>query len=133
MQDMRPFLARVVRFAIVGIVGTLLYAVLAFGLEHGGVQVFWAHVTASAISLTGSYLGQKIFTFQIRGQHRQMGPRFLIATAFLVATQSALVYSLDLAGVDAGLVLLASTFYYPPASFLLHTFWTFQARTPPRI
>lgn len=128
MQDLRAFLSRVVRFAIVGVAGTLLYATLAFGLEYGGVPVFWAHIVASAISLAASYLGQKIFTFQIRGQHRQMGTRFLIATALLVATQSALVYVLDRAGVEARLVLMASTLYYPPASFLLHTFWTFQVR-----
>ena len=128
MQDWRAFLSRVVRFAIVGIAGTLLYAGLAFGLEHAGVPVFFAHAVASAISLAASYLGQKIFTFQIRGQHREMGARFVIATALLVSTQSAIVFVLDQAGVDPRIVLLISTLFYPPASFILHTFWTFRAR-----
>lgn len=128
MQDWRAFLSRVVRFAIVGVAGTLLYASLAFGLEFSGVQVFFAHAVASGISLAASYLGQKIFTFGIRGQHRQMGTRFAVATALLVATQSILVLSLDHAGIDPSIVLLASTLFYPPASFLLHTFWTFRAQ-----
>lgn len=120
------FLGKMLRFGLVGVLGTLLYAGLAFGLQHGGIPVFWAHVFASAISLAASYAGQKVFTFGVRGQHRAMGLRFAIATAGLVTVQSALVFALSRCGLPAHQVLLASTLYYPPASFLTHTFWTFR-------
>ncbi len=129
---MRPalndFLGKVIRFGLVGVLGTLLYAGLAFGLEHAGLAVFWSHIISSAISLCASYLGQKRFTFGVRGQHREMGLRFILATAGLVTAQSLLVFALSKAGVEARLVLLASTLFYPPSSLLVHTFWTFRQR-----
>jgi len=130
MQNWRAFLTRVLRFAAVGVMATLLYAALAFGLEASGLAVFHAHIIASGISLIASYLGQKIFTFGVRNQYRKTGVRFAAATALLVCTQSAIVLLLDRYGVSPGLVLLTSTLFYPPASFLIHNFWTFRtART----
>lgn len=126
---LRFFLGRVLRFGLVGVLGTLLYAGVAFGLERAGLPVFSAHVLASAISLAASYVGQKIFTFNVRGQHRKMGFRFAVATAGLVAVQSTIVFVLSRSDVPPQLVLLAGTLFYPPASFLIHTFWTF--REPP--
>lgn len=129
ISDPSDFLGKVVRFGLVGLLGTLLYAGLAFGLEHAGLPVLWAHIIASAISLIASYMGQKIFTFGVRSQHREMGPRFALATAGLVTVQSVLVFGLSRAAVDPQLVLTASTVFYPPSSFLIHTFWTFRPPT----
>lgn len=127
--SLSAFLSKVIRFAFVGVLGTLLYAGIAFGLEYAGFPVFWAHVIASGISLLASYIGQKTFTFGVYGQHREMGLRFTLATAGLVATQSVLVFGLSWAGVESHIVLLISTLFYPPSSFLVHTFWTFRPRT----
>ncbi|MFH1518463.1 MAG: GtrA family protein [Pseudomonadota bacterium] len=121
---------RILRFAIVGIGGTLLYAGLAFGGLALGWPLMIAHTVAYAISLFASYLGQKIFTFGIRGEHRRNGTRFMIATVILASIQALLVWGLDSLGVPEKLTLLASTLYYPPASFLLHTFWTFRKPKP---
>lgn len=130
MQNARTFLTRVMRFAAVGVMATLMYAALAFGLEASGMAVFHAHGIASGISLIASYLGQKIFTFGVRSQYRKTGLRFAAATAFLVCAQTAIVLLLDQFGSSPGLILLTSTLFYPPASFLLHNFWTFRTPRP---
>lgn len=127
-QSWRAMFGTLIRFGFVGALGTLLYAGLAFALEGAGAPLYWAHAVASAISLIASYLGQKVVTFGIRGQHRKMGVRFILATAMLVSIQSALVVFLSRSGLAPQLILLASTFFYPPASFLMHTFWTFRSK-----
>lgn len=127
MHPPPSLVAKLVRFGLVGVGGTLLYAGLAFLLEGAGMPLFWAHAMASAISLAASYLGQKILTFNIRGRHREMGARFALATAGLVLVQSIGVFLLAQSGINAQLTLLASTLFYPPASFLTHTFWTFRS------
>lgn len=126
----REFLVRTLRFLFVGLAGTAIYAGFAFGLAGAGVQVLWSHSIAYIISILASYFGQKVFTFQIRGNHSRNGPRFVIATIALAVTQFALVAALNVARVPETWTLLASTLFYPPASFMVHTFWTF--RTPVR-
>lgn len=114
------------RFALVGVGGTLLYAVIALSLKAWGLPVFACHAVASAISLVVSYFGQKIFTFGIAGDHARRGARFFVATAILVVLQSSLVIALGQLDVSSNLTLIASTLFYPPASYLMHTFWTFR-------
>lgn len=114
------------RFAAVGVAGTLLYAVLAFGFNAGGLPIMVSHGVASALSLIASYFGQKLITFRISGEHVKRGSRFFVATALLVTVQSTMVFVLDRVGVPQNLTLLISTLYYPPASYLIHTFWTFR-------
>jgi putative flippase GtrA len=126
----RDFAVQTLRFLVAGLAGTAIYAGCAFGLAGAGVSVLWAHSIAYIASILASYFGQKIFTFQIRGDHRRNGPRFVIATIALAATQFALVAGLNAARLPETWTLLASTLFYPPASFLVHTFWTF--RTPVR-
>ena len=116
----------VLRFAAVGIAGTLMYAIVAFAGVGLGAKAFPAHVIASASSLVFSYAGQKIFTFRIKGGHRRLGPRFVIATLIVVALQTLIVWTLSRIGVSADLTLLAGIVFYPPASYIIHTFWTFR-------
>ena len=119
-------LIQLARFLVVGLAGTAAYLVLAFLLRSTGIAVFWSHAVASAISLAVSYFGQKIFTLGIAGDHARRGARFLAATALLVVVQSLLVIGLDAARAPDHIIFLASTAFYPPASYLIHTFWTFR-------
>ncbi len=130
MITLRERILQSARFLVVGIAGTALYAALAFGLKWTGMPVFWAHAIASAVSLVASYYGQKIFTFQISGDHARRGPRFIIATGILVTVQSGMVFLMDGLGLDPNITLTASTLFYPPSSYLIHTFWTFRKSRP---
>ena len=123
---MRKSLGELVRFTAVGLAGTALYAIIAFSMNAFHFSPIAAHGVASAISLVFSYLAQKAFTFRVKGNHRRTGPRFLIATALLVFLQTMLVVLLNWAEVPERATLLASTLFYPPASYLMHTFWTFR-------
>lgn len=117
---------RAVRFFFIGLIGTGAYVLIGYSLIWSGMHVILAHVIATALSLIVSYTVQKTFTFKVNGMHRRMGPRFLIATAALVLTQLTLVTCLKHLDVQSELILVASTLFYPPASFLVHNFWTFK-------
>lgn len=114
------------RFACVGLAGTAIYAIFAYGGLWSGWSAFWAHVLGSIVSLVFSYAAQKIFTFRIRGDHKRSAPRFVIATIIIVVLHTALVWILDHLGVAPRITLLAGILFYPPASYLLHKFWTFR-------
>lgn len=131
LQD-PDFIQRGVRFLVVGLGCTALYFVIAIGLVYAKLHVTVAHIIAYAISITASYAAQKILTFRIRGDHRRAAPRFIIATAAIAAVQFALIVGLSKAGLDDRLTVLISTLYYPAASFVVHSLWTFapQARPP---
>lgn len=123
----RDFIQRAMRFGLVGILATIIYAIIAFGGVHFGLSAVTAHIIGYVISLAASYYGQKSFTFDIQSQHREYGPKFIIATIFLAGTQFLLVYGLaNYTQVQDYIILAISTVYYPPASFLVHTFWTFK-------
>ena len=122
------FIAKAIRFAGVGLIGSAIYAGLAFGSVVAGLDILFAHTIALTISLLASYVGQKIFTFGVRGGHQRTGPRFAIATAGLVSVQYLLVLGFQAVGPSDYVTLWVSTLFYPPASFLIHTFWTFKAK-----
>lgn len=133
MIGTREQLMQLLRFLIVGLAGTALYALLAFGLIWIAAPLFLSHAIASVISLIASYFGHKSFTFQIAGDHARRGPRFILATVMLVTAQSGLVLLLDRFGLDPNLTIAASTLFYPPSSYLLHTLWTFRRSEPVQI
>lgn len=122
----REFFHKAVRFTMVGLLGTVVYAVLALTFTRVGLPIMHAHTVALIISLSVSYAGQKIITFGIRGDHRRSGPRFFLATALIVFVQYTIVYLLNKTPLSNEIIVLISTVYYPPASFFIHNFWTFK-------
>ncbi|MEM6549702.1 MAG: GtrA family protein [Pseudomonadota bacterium] len=132
-ENLRAFLAKVMRFGIVGISATALYFALAWSMHRAGLVVEVASLIAQIISLIYSYYAQKRFTFGVAGEHKRFGPRFFVATLAILASAQTLVWFLDEQGVAATHTLLINSIYYPAASFLVHTFWTFakpDARRP---
>jgi len=124
-------IARLLRFVLVGLISTGTYFVLTEGLVLTGQPIDIAHLIGYPVSLVVSYIGRKVFTFGVRGQHRRSGPRFLIATAILAATQWGLIQALKSAGLGSTSIVVISAVYYPVASFFLHTLWTFRAPPAP--
>ena len=93
-----------------------------------GGEVIQVHVVAYLVSVLASYIGQKFYTFGIIDQNRKYGARFILANLVLMVTQLALVIGLVLhSPLNGYAVLTVSALYFPAASFLIHTFWTFRA------
>jgi putative flippase GtrA len=123
----RDGILRLVRFGVVGVSCTLLYLGLSLGLVQAGLGLLVSHCAAYLVSLVASYLGHKLLTFQVRGQHGRTGSRFVLVTIVIAGTQFALVALLGETGLTDELVLLVSTVYYPLASFAAHSLYTFRA------
>ncbi|MBI1392455.1 MAG: GtrA family protein [Alphaproteobacteria bacterium] len=117
---------RLLRFIVVGVGCTLVYLFTGIGLLKLGLAATTAHLIAYPVSLVVSYFAQKRITFRIEGEVRRTAPRFLIATAGIAAVQLALVASLSRIGMDARTTLLLSAGYYPAASFIVHSLFTFR-------
>ncbi|ACT60872.1 GtrA family protein [Hirschia baltica] len=123
---------KLIRFVLVGGVNTLLYLGLAIGFHEFGLSLDLSHALALFLSLVTSYLGHKIFTFEVKGQHKKSGFRFVIATILIMLTQYGLIVLLKQTHLAANLILLASSAYYPISSFIIHNCWTFRLKTSPQ-
>lgn len=121
---------RTCKFAAIGILGTIIYAMVGLLCVRAGLSLMSSHILAFIISNAVSYFGQKVFTFSIAGEHRTMGARFALAIAMLVISQTIVILmSARLLGLSNSTSILIGTVYYPPASYLLHSLWTFR-QTP---
>lgn len=124
----RERISRLLRFGIVGAVGTLIYYSLALTCVWAGLAVESAHIVAFLVSIIASYFGQKILTFRVRGAHKRNLTRFAIATGLIAALQLAIVSGLKMMALDVTVIFAISSVYYPVASFLTHWLWTFRPR-----
>ena len=122
-------LMRMVRFVVVGGTATAIYFFLALACVAMGLGVEAAHVVAFVVSIVASYFGQKLVTFRVKGRHRRNASRFVIATAGIAAVQFGLVAYLKFMNLDPFFIFLVSSLYYPIASFIVHSLWTFR-QTP---
>ena len=109
-----------------GVFGTALYYVIALGAVSAELSVESAHLVAFGISIVTSYFGQKIFTFRVRGENKRNASRFIVATAFIAAIQLLLVSALGYLGFEPLVLFAISSVYYPIASFVTHSLWTFR-------
>ena len=122
----RSALLRLLRFGAVGGAATLIYFAAAMAARWVGAGLLTAHATAFAVSTLASFLGHKLITFQVKGETARTGARFGLATAAIALAQGGLVHLLGAAGAGDLLIFLASSLFYPAASFLTHWLWTFR-------
>lgn len=117
---------RTVRFGVVGLSCTAIYVAIALAVLQTGASLTVSHIAGYVVSIICSYVGQKAFTFRVRGRHRRSTWRFAVATGCIALAQYLLVLSLDNAAISSQLVLIASAVFYPIASYLVHSAWTFR-------
>lgn len=120
------------RFGLVGILATALYAVLATVLMQPGwigLPPVRASLTAYAAAALFSYLAHKSVTFMSRGRHLTEAPRFLLLTAagFAVAygMPALLTDLLDLPGI---VPVLVTSIFIPMLNLLVLRHWVFARR-----
>ena len=119
------------RFVAVGVFTTAIYLVVSVGLSSWPLHVpQWAASLAGfAVSFMVSYLGHLNFTYRAEPDHLRYGLRFALGTSALIAGFSALSQYLNThfhIGHLWSNVFVA--IFFPPSSFLLHTFWSFATR-----
>jgi putative flippase GtrA len=128
----RDNLWMLLRFAIVGTFSAITYLVVSLGLSnsHFHLALWVASLAGFAVSFFVSYFGHLFFTYRAAPDHVFHGPRFVLATLALMLTFSVLSQVLaaycNLGRVWSNLLVVV---LFPPCSFLLHTFWSFAART----
>lgn len=123
-HSLRP--ERLLRFAGVGGLATIIYAALAWALATAGVAALPSSVAAYALSASFSFLAHKRFTFRSRGPTAGEGARFLATTAmgFGIATAAPIIAQQR--GWPPSAAILLTCFMAPAFSYLLMRAWVFS-------
>jgi putative flippase GtrA len=122
---------RVSRFALIGGLSTLIYAISAFVLSGSAGAPFLPPVAASvgayAIAAAFSYAGHKYFTFVSPGAHRLELPRFLTlaASGLLIAMAVPLLLS-EMLGLPPAIPILATCIAVPVVNYVMMGRWVFR-------
>ncbi|PBC08474.1 GtrA family protein [Mesorhizobium sp. WSM3859] len=126
--------ARILRFAAIGGVSTLIYAVLTLALSdrHSlGIPVTIASMAGYGAGAVFSYCGHRFVTFMSDGAVGFEIPRFAVATAigFLFSLALAAVLT-DVAGLSPSVPVALSSILVPALNFVLLRKFVFVAASP---
>lgn len=123
---------RIVRFGIIGLAATVLYAVAALGLEAGaGLPPVTASLAAYAVAAVFSYCGHKFVTFMSPGAHGEEAPRFAAVTAAGFGLALAIPFLVTgLAGLPSWLAVALTCAIVPVFNFVVLDRWVFSPRRP---
>ncbi|AZO08676.1 MULTISPECIES: GtrA family protein [unclassified Mesorhizobium] len=120
------------RFASVGLVATILYAVLTAvfaGSEWLGLAPVEASLWAYAAAALFSYLAHRSFTFMSAGPHRSQVPRFVLLTLAGLALAYAAPWLLTVTlGLPLAVPVLLTCLAIPALNLLVLDRWVFAER-----
>ena len=119
---------RLVRFGIVGLAATALYALVAFALTHVlPSSAALASLIAFGISGIFSYCGHRMFTFQASGGHARSASRFagVNILAYAVAAIIPWIVS-DILGYRPVLGFALVCIFIPAMNFVLLNIFVFN-------
>ena len=123
-------MTRAFRFGIVGMISTMIYFVVTAvaGNPPFRLDPSLAHLAGFLCSVGVSYIGHHHFTFHVTGPHTYYAPRFLATTALLYVVSAVLMAaSRYWLGLDHTLATAVVTVFYPIASYVLNSLWTFAS------
>jgi putative flippase GtrA len=122
------------RFVLVGIAATALYAILAtLFMTRVGLSAVPASLAAYAAAALFSYLAHKSGTFMSRGRHRAEAPRFVLLTAVGLAVAFAAPALLTgVLGLPGIVPVLVTCILIPALNLLALDRWVFARRKPDR-
>ena len=124
--------ARILRFAAIGGLSTLIYAVLTLALSAGhGLGMPVASMAGYGAGAVFSYCGHRFVTFMSDGAVGFEVPRFAMATAigFLLSLALAAVLT-DIAGLSPSVPVALSCVLVPALNFVLLRNFVFVAASP---
>ncbi|MFC3195148.1 GtrA family protein [Marinicella sediminis] len=129
MSSVKPFLALMVRYGLVGVLASVVHAAISLLLhEVFAIAPFTAHASGFAGGLVTAYLGHYHYSFKDDGQHRSRFPRFVITslTGFALH-QGGVWWLVSQLGWDySTMALPALMLTIPLVTFLLSKFWVFR-------
>lgn len=117
--------AAIVRFAMVGVVATLVYLAASLVLLDWGLAPQPTNLIGFLLGTVTSYLGHYFFTYRSGDSHLRLGSRFFLVTAGLAMLCAGLHQLGLMFGAKPRLAALFVTVAYPPLSFGLNHFWAF--------
>ena len=113
----------------VGVLATLVYAVVALSLNNGtALPAELVNALAFGASGVWSYIGHYHITFRSDAAHRSSILRFLVLAAIGYAVSSAIVKVNDRLGLPRNLATVMVTFVLPVLNFVLMQLWVFARR-----
>lgn len=121
-------LARLFRFATVGLTSTLLYAVIALGLQSVSVPPVPASLVAFAAGSMLSFAGHKWFTFTSSGPALTEGSRFALTTALGFTLAAIIPAAFQAAGAPGWSAVMTSCIVIPAMNYVLLTTFVFARR-----
>lgn len=119
---------RLFRFAIVGVTSTLLYAVVALGLQALSVPPVPASLLAYGASSSLSFAGHKWFTFTSSGPALSEGGKFALTTGLGFSLAAAIPAAFQAAGAPGWVAVLTSCIVIPVMNYVLLTTFVFARR-----
>lgn len=131
LRDPRTFIAKLlsqrwIRFGLVGVAATVSYFLL--GLLFVNVfclPVLCGNALAYILSFAVSYLGQSRWTFEARGSHANMLPKFAIAQGIGFAANSFIVWLCVSAGLVYELAMVIAIVLVPVLVYFICKYWVF--------
>ena len=125
----RAQLLRLLRFGVVGLSSSLLYALLASLLLHFHAGLLLAHCTAYALAIPFSYFAQRGFTFRSRHSHMVSFPRFVLTNAVSFLLSTGIVAAATALQLMAAVAIAAVVIIVPLLNYLCMNAWVFPDRT----
>src|SRR4030042_3039684 len=128
-------LRKIIRYAIVGIFGTLSYMLILTGLvEVLGFSPVVSSIVSFIIILIGSYYGNHYFTFQSDRAHSYALPRYIIVSITALLLNTVIIFlTVNILGWWYMYSQAITVFVIPLSNFLLNFYWSFSERTGPRV
>jgi putative flippase GtrA len=125
----RTELVKLIRFGVVGLSASLLYAILVGGLLRQHVGLLLAHCIAYATAIPYSYLAQRGFTFRSSSVHLTSLPRFLLTNGASFLLSTAIVAISRELQLPAAVAVSAVVVVAPLINCFCLNAWVFADRT----
>jgi putative flippase GtrA len=126
-SDLLSELARVVRFGIIGIAATFVYAATSLlSVELLALSPLHASILGQLTATGVSYFGHSMFSFAVKKDHRTYFWRFLVIAALTFSMNGAVVWLLsDLLGIHYQISIVVVGALIPLTNYFCNRFWVF--------
>lgn len=121
--------SRIIRFGIVGGAATLSYYLLGLlFVTFFHLPILLGNFLAYALSFVVSYLGQSKWTFEARGSHASMLPRFAIAQLIGLGLNTVIIAACDSIHIIYEISMLIAVITVPAIVYLICKYWVFPEK-----
>ena len=128
VPDLGVEAGRILRFGLIGICATLVYALTAaMAIEILSISPIPASVLGQAVSAGVSYLGHSIFTFRVKTDHRAFLWRFMIIAGLTLAANVTVTWLLtDILELSHRVMIAVMSILIPAVNYVCNRFWVFK-------